>query len=160
MPAAQLRLGLAANRLQHETPDAALFSWLRACSSTIRELGAQLHTVGRTHDAIVREGMLQGYSGLIRYPYGREGGLMKLDSFFEPFTITHQTILESGLLISFLLHADNVPPDVKQEWEALKGVIQSEDQKGLSKAFLKFETAMTKKGEDPVLAYMDALFAG
>ena len=35
-------------------------------------------TVGRTHDAIVREGMLQGYSGLIRYPYGREGGLMKL----------------------------------------------------------------------------------
>ena len=38
----------------------------------------QLHTVGRTHDAIVREGMLQGYSGLVRYPYGREGGLMKL----------------------------------------------------------------------------------
>ena len=35
-------------------------------------------TVGRTHDAIVREGMLRGYSGLIRYPYGREGGLMKL----------------------------------------------------------------------------------
>ena len=34
--------------------------------------------MGRTHDAIVREGMLQGYSGLIRYPYGREGGLMKL----------------------------------------------------------------------------------
>ena len=78
MPAAQLRFGLAANRLHHETPDAALFSWLRACSSTIRELGVQLHTVGRTHDAIVREGMLQGYSGLIRYPYGREGGLMKL----------------------------------------------------------------------------------
>ncbi len=73
-----LRFGLAANRLHHETPDAALFSWLRACSSTIRELGVQLHTVGRTHDAIVREGMLQGYSGLIRYPYGREGGLMKL----------------------------------------------------------------------------------
>ena len=54
MPAAQLRFGLAANRLHHETPDAALFSWLRACSSTIRELGVQLHTVGRTHDAIVR----------------------------------------------------------------------------------------------------------
>ncbi|MBO9355828.1 methylglyoxal synthase [Bordetella petrii] len=73
-----LRFGLAANRLHHETPDAALFDWLRASSQAIRELGVQLHTVGRTHDAIVREGMLQGYAGLIRYPYGREGGLMKL----------------------------------------------------------------------------------
>lgn len=73
-----LRFGLAANRLHHETPDAALFDWLRASSASIRNLGMQLHTVGRTHDAILREGMLQGYSGLIRYPYGREGGLMKL----------------------------------------------------------------------------------
>ncbi|MEI2415057.1 methylglyoxal synthase [Orrella sp. JC864] len=73
-----LRFGLAANRLHHETPDAALFKWLRACSDTIRQLGIQLHTVGRTHDAIEREGMLSGYPGLIRYPYGREGGLMKL----------------------------------------------------------------------------------
>src|SRR5690606_3574175 len=75
---AGLRFGLAANRLHHETPDAALFSWLRASSPAIRELGVQLHTVGRTHAAIVRAGMLQGYPGLIRYPYGREGGLMKL----------------------------------------------------------------------------------
>lgn len=78
MSAVPLRFGLAANRLHHETPDAALFSWLRSCSSSIRALGIQLHTVGRTHDAIMREGMLQGYEGLIRYPYGREGGLMKL----------------------------------------------------------------------------------
>ena len=75
---AALRFGLAANRLHHETPDAALFNWLRASSAGIRQLGMQLHTVGRTHDAILREGMLQGYDGLIRYPYGREGGLMKL----------------------------------------------------------------------------------
>ncbi|MFC4276756.1 methylglyoxal synthase [Achromobacter aloeverae] len=73
-----LRFGLAANRLHHETPNAALFDWLRACTGTIREMGIQLYTVGRTHDAISREGMLQGYPGLIRYPYGREGGLMKL----------------------------------------------------------------------------------
>lgn len=73
-----LRFGLAANRLHHATPDAALFAWLRASGASIREMGVQLYTVGRTHDAIVREGMLQGYAGLIRYPYGREGGLMKL----------------------------------------------------------------------------------
>lgn len=78
MTASTLRFGLAANRLHHETPDAALFTWLRACSGTIRQLGVELHTVGRTHDAIEREGMLQGYAGLVRYPYGREGGLMKL----------------------------------------------------------------------------------
>src|SRR3546814_623612 len=78
LTSARLRFGLAANRLHHETPDAVLFEWLRTSSPAIRELGIQLHTVGRTHDAIVREGMLQGYPGLIRYPYGREGGLMKL----------------------------------------------------------------------------------
>src|SRR5690606_41117397 len=78
MTAPHFRFGLDASRLHHETPDAALFASLRACSATIRELGIELYTVGRTHDAIVREGMLQGYPGLIRYPYGREGGLMKL----------------------------------------------------------------------------------
>jgi len=73
-----LHFGLAANRLHHATPDAALFSWLRACVGTIRQLGVALHTVGRTYDAIEREGVLSDYVGLIRYPYGREGGLMKL----------------------------------------------------------------------------------
>ncbi|WP_258316920.1 hypothetical protein, partial [Escherichia coli] len=29
-------------------------------------------------DAIAAAGMLQGYRPLVRYPYGREGGLMKL----------------------------------------------------------------------------------
>lgn len=73
-----LRFGLTANRLHHATPDAALFTWLRTCSATIRELGIELHTVGRAYDAILREGMLQGYPGLVRYPYGRDGGLMKV----------------------------------------------------------------------------------
>ncbi|UWX04036.1 methylglyoxal synthase [Pseudoxanthomonas sp. NC8] len=74
-----MRLGLtAANRLHHATEDAALFRWLRACEPGIRELGLELHAVGRTHDAIAAAGMLAGHAGLKRYPYGREGGLMKL----------------------------------------------------------------------------------
>jgi methylglyoxal synthase len=73
-----LRYGLAANRLHHAGSDAALFRWLRACEAGIRELGLHLHTVGRTFDAIAHEKLLAGYDGLIRYPYGREGGLMKL----------------------------------------------------------------------------------
>lgn len=71
-------MGLAANRLHHQTEDAALFAFLRACEAGIRELQLGLHAVGRTHDAIIAAGMLQGYAPLVRYPYGREGGLMKL----------------------------------------------------------------------------------
>jgi methylglyoxal synthase len=75
-----LSFGLAANRLHHDGRNATLFRWLRASGRGIRELGIKLHTVGRTHDAIERENMLPGYAGLIRYPYGREGGLMRLVS--------------------------------------------------------------------------------
>ena len=73
-----MRMGLAANQLHHAHPDAALFRWLRASEQGVRELQLGLHAVGRTHDAIVRAGVLTGYIGLIRYPYGRDGGLMKL----------------------------------------------------------------------------------
>src|SRR3546814_6516939 len=38
----------------------------------------ECYTVSRTFDAIERSGLLAGYGGLIRYPFGREGGLMKL----------------------------------------------------------------------------------
>ncbi len=71
-------LGLAANRLHHRTEDAALFAFLRACEPGIRELRLGLHAVGRTHDAIVAAGLLRGHAPLVRYPYGRQGGLMKL----------------------------------------------------------------------------------
>ncbi|WP_445145596.1 methylglyoxal synthase [Dyella sp. Tek66A03] len=73
-----MRLGLAANQLHHAHADAALFRWLRASEAGIRELGLGLHAVGRTYDAILRAGHLEGYAPLRRYPYGREGGLMKL----------------------------------------------------------------------------------
>ncbi|MBS0466574.1 MAG: methylglyoxal synthase [Proteobacteria bacterium] len=71
-------MGLAANRLHHQTRDAALFALLRACEAGMRELNLGLHAVGRTYDAIAAAGMLQGYAPLRRYPYGCEGGLMKL----------------------------------------------------------------------------------
>ena len=73
-----MRLGLAANKLHHANENAALFRWLRACETGIRELRLGLHAIGRTHDAIAAAGMLRGYEPLKRYPYGRDGGLMKL----------------------------------------------------------------------------------
>ena len=41
-------IGLAANRLHHQTEDAALFALLRAIEPGIRELQLGLHAVGRT----------------------------------------------------------------------------------------------------------------
>lgn len=41
-----MRIGLAANRLHHESADAALFRWLRASEAGIRELGVELHAAG------------------------------------------------------------------------------------------------------------------
>ncbi len=73
-----MRMGLAANLLHHHRNDAALFRWLQACEGGIRELGLGLHAVGRTYDAIIRSGRLAGYPALLRYPNGREGGLVKL----------------------------------------------------------------------------------
>ncbi len=73
-----MRIGLAANRLHHERADAALFRWLRASANGMRELGVELHAVGRTHDAIVAALPPGSLPGLKRYPNGREGGLMKL----------------------------------------------------------------------------------
>lgn len=73
-----MRMGLAANRLHHAEPTAALFRWLHASGAGLRELGVELHAVGRTHDAIVSSGLLADYPGLHAYPYGRNGGLMKL----------------------------------------------------------------------------------
>ena len=54
------------------------FSGCDALPSGIRELEIELYTVGRTCNAIERSGLLEGYGGLVRYPYGRDGGLMKL----------------------------------------------------------------------------------
>ena len=73
-----MRIGLAANRLHHHDKHAALFRWLRASDTGLRELGVELHAVGRTFDAIQRLGFLQDFAPLRRYPNGREGGLMKL----------------------------------------------------------------------------------
>ncbi|WP_305806595.1 methylglyoxal synthase [Stenotrophomonas sp. YIM B06876] len=73
-----MRIGLAANRLHHQDPDAALFRWLRASEQGIRQLEVELHVVGRTFDAIAASAQLNDYAPLKRYPYGREGGLMKL----------------------------------------------------------------------------------
>lgn len=73
------RFGLVAHRLHRQT-DHGLHRWVDACEPGIRALGLGLHAVGGTYDALVRAGRLSGYAPLVRYPFGYEGGLMRLVS--------------------------------------------------------------------------------
>lgn len=75
------RIGLAANRLHIDGPGSALARLLRESRRAIAEhLEPELVVVGRTLDAIEQQGLLDGYHRLQRFPYGREGGLMRLVS--------------------------------------------------------------------------------
>jgi methylglyoxal synthase len=75
------RIGLAANRTHQDAPDSALVQLLRGSGQAIRtHLQATLIVVGRTLDAMASHRLLDGYARIERFPYGREGGLMKLVS--------------------------------------------------------------------------------
>lgn len=73
------RFGLVAHR-RHRQTDSGLTQWATACEPGIRALGLGLHAVGGTYDALARTGRLVDYAPLRRYPYGHEGGLMRLVS--------------------------------------------------------------------------------
>ncbi|OUL99280.1 methylglyoxal synthase [Variovorax sp. JS1663] len=75
-----LRFGLVASRLHRSGEQSGLAAWLRACDAGIRALGIELHAVGGTAEAIDRLGLLAGYEKRVRYPSGREGGVMRLVS--------------------------------------------------------------------------------
>ena len=73
------RFGLVAHR-RHRQPDSGLVHWVDACEPAIRALGLGLHAVGGTYDALAHTGRLSRYAPLVRYPFGHEGGLMRLVS--------------------------------------------------------------------------------
>lgn len=74
------RIGLAANRLHIDGDDSALARLLTGSRAAIDRLVPQLVVVGRTLDAIAQQHLLDGYGRIERFPYGREGGLMRLVS--------------------------------------------------------------------------------
>jgi len=74
------RIGLIANRAHQDAPDSALVRLLTGSRHRIEALQPELIVVGRTLDAIGQMQLLPGYPHLVRFPYGRQGGLMKLVS--------------------------------------------------------------------------------
>ena len=74
------RMGLVAHRLHRKVPNGALLRWAHDCAAAIAALGLRLHAVGGTFDALAHHPALADYAGLVRYPHGRQGGLMRLVS--------------------------------------------------------------------------------
>lgn len=73
------RIGLIASRSHQDAENSVLFQLLRDSDHIIRHyLRPHLVIVGRTLDAIQRYGLLTDYPHIERFPYGRQGGLMKL----------------------------------------------------------------------------------
>lgn len=72
------RIGLAANRAHQDAPNSALVQLLQGSRARIEILQPELVIVGRTLDAIGQLGLLPNYAHIERFPYGRQGGLMKL----------------------------------------------------------------------------------
>lgn len=75
-----LRIGLIANRSHQDASDSALVQLLRTSTASIRHLQAEWVVVGRTLDAIISHNLLDVCTKHERFPYGRDGGLMKLVS--------------------------------------------------------------------------------
>ncbi len=115
MSSRPLRIGLAVSRLYRTGPDAALFQLLRPLAASLgSELHAELHVVGQTHDAIVAEGLLQGYPGLHRLPTRRDGGLIHLVA----GVVRDDPALRFDVIVN-LLDPDD-PTSVFPEGQALK----------------------------------------
>ncbi|MEB0011905.1 methylglyoxal synthase [Glaciimonas sp. Gout2] len=75
------RIGLASSRTHQDAPHSPLAQLINGSRAAIEQhLQPNLIVVGRTLDAINQLGLLDGYPHVERFPYGRQGGLMKLVS--------------------------------------------------------------------------------
>lgn len=77
-PKPRLRIGLIANRAHQDAPDSALVQLFQRAAKSIQALNIEWIVVGRTLDAIHTHGLTDQCQPHVRFPYGRDGGLMKL----------------------------------------------------------------------------------
>lgn len=76
--ARRLRIGLIANRAHQDAADSALVRLFTRGGTAISQLDLEWIIVGRTLDAMNAHGLQGQCARFERFPYGREGGLMKL----------------------------------------------------------------------------------
>jgi hypothetical protein len=82
----------------------------------------------------------------------KEGGPLQLKNYFDSFAVTKQTVLQSGLLFSYLLNG-TVGPKIEEQWKKCLASTASDKQKGLSKDFVRLEILLAKDGEKELDAY-------
>jgi hypothetical protein len=91
----------------------------------------------------------------------REGGTLKLKSFFDSFSVSTQTILQCGLIVSFLNHGSIVPKKVAEQWDKVKEAMKASDEAAVAKEFVRLEIALaTKDAEKAFENYSDQLMKG
>ena len=82
--------------------------------------------------------------------------MMPLKEYFEPFTVNKRSILESGLIVTYLVRG-KPGPKVEEQWKKCLDAFKAEKQKGLEKAFVKLEILLQKDGEKEIDAFREAL---
>ena len=87
-----------------------------------------------------------------------EGGMVQFKNYFEPFNVTRQTVLQSGLIISYLANG-GASPKVAEQWKKCLEAFKAEKQKGLEKTFVKLEILIQKDGDKEIDAYRQS-FSG
>lgn len=90
----------------------------------------------------------------------REGGIIKLDSFFDSFAVSKQTVLQTGLLVSFLMNGEH-PKKLASQWEDVMAALKAAKGEDLQKAFVKLEIQLASKDAQKAFeAYADHLLKG
>jgi len=82
----------------------------------------------------------------------KEGGLLDLKAFFDSFQVTKQSVLQAGLLVSYMQHGV-LSPKAQEAWRKCLEDLKAPKQKGLEKDFVKLEIQLSKDGEKELDSY-------
>jgi len=82
----------------------------------------------------------------------KEGGMLQMKGLFDSFQVTSQSILQAGLIVSYLQNA-SLGPKVQEKWAKCRESIKAAKQKGLEKDFVKLEIELGKDGEKEIDSY-------
>jgi hypothetical protein len=91
----------------------------------------------------------------------REGGLIKLSNFFDSFAVSKQSVLQTGLIVSFLNHSQELPKKLSDQWAKVLESLKAGEGDDIQKAFVKLEIQLaTKDAQKAFEAYADQLLKG
>jgi hypothetical protein len=87
---------------------------------------------------------------LAQWSLGRlsqDGPFVELGTMFDKFEINLRQILQAGFVVSYLATAQHAPK-IDEQWKKCLDAFKAEKQKGLEKAFIKFEAQFAKDAKE------------